>query len=93
MSGGDYSLTGGFWSFIAAVQTSGAPLLSIRLTTTNTAIVFWPSAYAGFQLQVNPNLATANWGVPAEPVQDNGSIKCIIINPATGSRFYRLKHP
>src|ERR1039458_9174365 len=36
MSGGSYSVTGGFWS-LYAVQTPVAPLLRIFLTPTNTA--------------------------------------------------------
>src|SRR3954454_23873009 len=52
MSGGNYSLTGGFWSLFA-VQMPGAPLLSIALTTTNTALVSWPSPSTGFKLQQN----------------------------------------
>src|SRR6266481_6554390 len=40
MTGGNYSLTGGFWSLFAQ-QTPGAPLLTIRLTATNTALVSW----------------------------------------------------
>src|SRR5947208_12407277 len=47
MSGGNYSLTGGFWSLFA-VQMPGAPLLSIALTTTNSALVSWPSSSTGF---------------------------------------------
>jgi hypothetical protein len=43
MSGGNYSLTGSFWSLFAAVQTPGAPVLTITLTTTNTVMVYWPS--------------------------------------------------
>src|SRR5213083_183176 len=54
MSGGNYSLTGGFWSLFA-VQTPGGPLLSITLTTTNTALVSWPSPSTGFSLQQNTN--------------------------------------
>src|ERR1035438_8471116 len=42
MTGGGYSLYGGFWA-LYAVQTPGAPLLTIELTTTNTAMVYWPS--------------------------------------------------
>ena len=38
MTGGNYSLTGAFWS-IYAVQAPGAPTLRIFLTTTNTAVV------------------------------------------------------
>src|SRR5438874_9757434 len=32
MSGGNYSLTGGFWSLLSVVQTPGLPLLSIVRT-------------------------------------------------------------
>jgi len=92
MTGGSYSLYGGFWA-LYAVQTPGAPVLSIKLTTTNTAQVYWPSPSTGYNLQVNTNLATTNWVTPAETVQDNGTIKYIIVSPPTGNRFYRLKNP
>ena len=37
--GGSYSLAGGFWGIISAIQTPGAPLLTIRLTQTNAVVV------------------------------------------------------
>jgi hypothetical protein len=92
MTGGNFSLTGGFWA-LYAVQTPGAPLLSIKLTTTNTAMVYWTSPSTGYNLQVNTNLTTTNWVTPAEGVTDDGSIKYIIVNPPVGSRYYRLKNP
>jgi hypothetical protein len=92
MTGGNYSVTGGFWA-LYAVQTTGAPLLSIRLTTTNTAQVYWTSPSIGWNLQVNTNLTSTNWVTPVESVTDNGTIKYIIINPPAGNRFYRLKNP
>lgn len=46
ISGGAYSLTGGFWSFFA-VQSPGAPDLKIFLSATNTAVVQWPSSATG----------------------------------------------
>src|ERR1035441_2557061 len=49
MTGGSYSLTGGFWA-LYAMQTPGAPVLSIKLTATNTVMVYWPSPSAGFNL-------------------------------------------
>src|SRR5258708_15100322 len=55
MRGGSYSLAGGLWGVIAAVQTPGAPLLTIALTPTNTVAVSWPSASSGFSLQQNTN--------------------------------------
>jgi hypothetical protein len=92
MSGGNYSLTGGFWALYAR-QTPGAPELGIRITAPNTVMVYWPSPSTGFEPQVNTDLATANWVTPAETVQDNGTIKYILVNPPSGNRFYRLKHP
>src|SRR5882762_3251591 len=53
MSGGNFTLDGGFWGIIAAVQTPGSPLLRIVLTTTNTAVVAWPAPSTGFALQQN----------------------------------------
>jgi hypothetical protein len=91
LTGGNYSLIGGFWS-LYAVQTPGAPVLSIKLTNS-TAMVYWSSPATGYNLQVNTNLATTNWVTPLEAVTDNGIIKYIIVNPPTGNRFYRLQNP
>jgi hypothetical protein len=43
MSGGQYTLEGGFWSILAAVQTDGAPWLTVLRTATNTVVVSWPA--------------------------------------------------
>jgi len=91
LTGGNYALTGGFWS-LYAVQTPGAPVLSIKLTN-NTAMVYWSSPATGYNLQVNTDLATTNWVTPSEAVTDNGIIKYIIVNPPAGNRFYRLQNP
>jgi hypothetical protein len=92
LSGGNFSLTGGFWA-LYALQTPGAPQLNIVLTPTNTAMVSWPSPSTGYALQQNTNLNGTNWVTPSETVNDNGVIKFIIVNPPTGNRFYRLLHP
>jgi hypothetical protein len=91
MSGGDYSLTGGFWSLNTAVPPP-PPLLGIQISG-NMVMVYWPSPSTGFNPQVNTSLATPNWVTPAETVQDNGSIKYLLVSPPAGNRFYRLKHP
>ena len=92
MTGGNYSLTGGFWA-LYAVQSSTAPLLSIKITSTNTAMVYWTSPSPGYNLQVSTSLGTPNWATPVETVQDNGTIKYIIVNPPSGNRYFRLKNP
>ncbi len=92
LTGGNFSLTGGFWSLFV-VQTPSAPLLTIKLTPTNTALVSWPSPSTGFALQQNTNLNTANWVGAPETVNDNGANRFIIVNPPAGNRFYRLFKP
>jgi hypothetical protein len=92
MSGGSYSLTGGFWA-LYAVQMPGAPLLTIFLTTTNTAVVSWSSPSSGWNPQQNSVLTSTNWITPPETINDNGTNRFIIVNPPTGNRFYRLHKP
>jgi hypothetical protein len=93
MSSGNYSLTGGFWSVVAAIQTPGAPRLTVKLTGTNTVVISWPSPSAEWTLQQNPDLNTTTWTAPSEPVTDDGTSKFIIVQPPTGNRFYRLFRP
>ncbi len=94
MRGGNFALDGGFWSLIAAVQTPGAPLLTISRTATNTIAVSWPSPSTGFQLQQNTNgVATVNWSNVPGTIQDNGTTKYLIVNPPIGNRYYRLLRP
>src|SRR5471032_1412450 len=46
MSGGNFSVTGGFWSLISVVQTLGAPALTVT-HSGNSVIVSWPSPSTG----------------------------------------------
>ena len=92
MSGGNYTLDGGFWSLVAAVQTPGAPLLTITHTSTNSVIVSWPSPSTGFGLQQNGNLANPNgWSVFGGAVSDNGTTRSVTFSPPAGNLFFRLK--
>ncbi len=90
MTGGNFSLTGGFWALFA-VQIPGAPALGIRLAATNTAMVYWPFPSTGFTLQQNTNLGTTNWVGVSETITNDGTINFIIVNPPAGNRYYRLK--
>jgi len=91
MTGGNHSLVGGFWSMIA-MQTTGAPLLSIVHTTTNTVAIFWPSPSTGWTLQQNTHsVSSVNWSNMTTGIGDDGTTKTLIVNPPTGNRFFRLK--
>ncbi len=91
MTGGNYSLVGGFWSIVAAIQTPGAPLLTVTLTSTNTVVITWPAPSTGFVLQQNNDLKTSLWGnVNATVTVVNGQNQ-VIVSPPIGNAFYRLK--
>ena len=90
MSGGQYSVTGGFWSLIAVVQTAGLPNLSIA-HSGNSVIVSWPNT-ASCTLQTNNNLASASgWNAYGGTVNTANGTNSITISPPTGNLFFRLK--
>jgi hypothetical protein len=93
MSGGPFPLVGGFWGIVATVQTPGSPLLSILNTGTNAGLVSWPSPSAGFFLQQNSDLITTNWTRANLNFADDGTTKSVIVTPASGKRFFRLRYP
>jgi hypothetical protein len=91
MSGGNYSLTGGFWSLIAVAQTPGAPTLYIA-QSGSTATVYWQNV-SGWSLQQNNNLALpANWSASGGVTTSNGT-NYLNVTPPTGNLFFRLQHP
>jgi hypothetical protein len=92
LTGGSYSLTGGFWA-LYAVQTPGAPLLRIFLTSSNTAVVAWPAPSTGFALQQNSNLVSTVWSGVTNTVNVVGSENQVIISPPAGNRYFRLFKP
>jgi len=93
MSGGNFTLDGGFWGIIGAIQTPGSPLLRVVLTTSNTVVVAWPDPSTGFSLQQNAALGTTNWASVTNAPAVIGSERQVIISPPVGNRFYRLFHP
>ena len=90
MTGGQYSLTGGFWSLISVVQTSGAPTLYIT-RSGSTVTVVWENVPV-WKLQENDNLATpGGWSVNTSWTTINGTNYLNIASP-TGNLFFRLKN-
>jgi hypothetical protein len=87
MTGGNYALTGGFWS-IYAVQTPGAPLLTITLLG-NQAIVSWSPSVTGWTLQTNANVAGPAWGNYLGPVVNNAATNQL----PHANLFFRLTKP
>jgi len=88
MSGGNYSLTGGFWALISVVQMPGAPTLYIS-HSGNTVTVYWQDV-AGWSLEQNNNLTMpANWTTSGGVTSSGGTNSLTLTNPA-GNLFFRL---
>jgi hypothetical protein len=95
MAGGAYSLTGGFWGIIAAVQTVGSPFLTISAVSAGHVTLSWSSAFTGFTPQQNPALGTTNWtavNTTTFPIIVSGTNNTVTL-PVSGNEFFRLTHP
>jgi hypothetical protein len=94
MSGGSFTLQGGFWGVVAAVQTPGAPYLTVT-RSNNAVMVSWPLAATGWVLEWTNALpqVSAPWPQLPPPYQTNGA-NLQFTEPATAAtRFYRLHKP
>jgi hypothetical protein len=91
MSGGNFTLDGGFWGVIAAVQTPGTPWLTITLNPQlSTLTVSWPLSETPWQLQATTNLLATGSIWTECSYQTNGATCCRIESPLIGNKFYRL---
>jgi hypothetical protein len=95
MTNGQYSLIGGFWGGVNVIQTPGAPLLSIERLGGNVRI-YWPLPADGFVLDRTALLGTTpaatSWSLVPFPYQTNATQISISV-PASGTNFFRLRHP
>ena len=92
MTGGAYSLTGGYWAMINVVQMPGVPKLLIVPTGPGSVTILWPDpATNSFTLQQNGNLATTNWVTSGYAITTASGTNSITLTPPTGNLFFRLK--
>lgn len=89
MSGGQYSLNGGFWGIVSAVQTPGAPLLSIQRVGGGVR-VFWPKPATDWLLDQGLTV-TGAWSQVIFPYTTNATDISVSIPAPMGNRFYRLR--
>ncbi len=98
LNSSDFTIDGGYWSIVAAIQEPGAPLLSVRLTQTNSVVISWPMTWPGFVLLENSDLNTANWVQVTTPptiavTSRTTAQKQVVVTTPIGNRFYRLRKP
>jgi len=93
MSGGNFSLVGGFWSVI---QTQVVPLLTaVRNAITGVLTISWPRPADGFLLEQASALSGTPipWTQMNPPYQTNTTHVFITVPSPSGSRYYRLRKP
>jgi len=87
MTGGTYSLTGGFWA-LYAIQTVGAPVLTIVSSGAGLATISWTPNTPGYVLQETLSLSPAIWGN-----SPSGSLNPVVVPSTLPTKFYRLFKP
>jgi hypothetical protein len=88
LSGGTYSVVGGFWALPVAVQTTGGPLLTIVPAAAAHATIAWSPSTPGFLLQEALSLSSTNWLDSA-----SGATNPVIVPASIPAKFYRLRKP
>jgi hypothetical protein len=96
MSGGSYSLVGGFWSIASAIQTPGAPRLTVtRNPSTGAVTISWPKPAEGWLLDQTSALASpatsTSWSQVSPPYSTNATDVSITVPAPAGDRYYRLR--
>jgi hypothetical protein len=92
MTGGNYSLTGGFWSLVSVVQTAGLPNLTVT-HSGNSVTISWPGTGSYTLQQNNDVAATANWTASGYSVSTSNGTNSITITSPSGNLFFRLSNP
>jgi hypothetical protein len=88
MTNGQYSVTGGFWALPTAVQTAGAPTLTISRDAPGYALVSWTPNTPGFVLEETWSLSPSNW-----TNSPSGAANPVVVPATLPSKFYRLHQP
>ena len=85
LSGGQFTLQGGFWPGMVVPSTGETPTLFIN-RSGHSVVISWSPATAGFQLEATTDVGGGVW--TAAPTGNPVTL------PITGSAaFYRLKRP
>jgi len=88
MTGGPFTLAGGFWPLPTAVQSSNAPTLFIGPAAPGWATISWTPPTPGFVLQVTPTLVPSTWANAP-----SGATNPVIVPATLPARYYRLVKP
>lgn len=87
LSGGTFTLEGGFWLGVTQVNVPGGPTLVIESLDAQVRIS-WASATAGFVLEESPAVSGGSWTTVPGGVQNP-----VVLPTGPAPRFFRLRKP
>jgi hypothetical protein len=89
LTGGHFSLTGGFWALPQLVQTPGAPTLYVTNSAPGWVTLWWaPDTGTNWVLQERPSLTSGSWiNSPSGPTNP------VTVQATLPAKFYRLHKP
>ena len=94
MTNGSFALVGGFWAAPVAVQTPGAPQLTMERLANGLVRIYWPRPAENFRLESTSTFAMPEtntfWNLIPFPYQTNAT-HIWILDSTSGSQFFRLR--
>jgi hypothetical protein len=94
MSGGNFTLQGGFWSLAVILPTPGGPRLSV-MQNGQVLKIAWAKPADGWVLESTPALSgpSTQWTQVTQTYQDDGASYSATFNAFSGRLFLRLHKP
>ena len=89
MTGGPYSVVGGYWALPIGVPTPGLPTLLIVHGAPGFATLSWSPATPGFVLQQSDSLAPSSWSDAPSGAGNPVTVSATLLP----GKFYRLRKP
>ena len=91
-TGGDYTLSGGFWPALSGQPQPSSPMLKIAwLGTEDKVRISWPVSLNGFKLEYTTNLVSGIWYPEKEVVVDTTVEHTVTVTSPGVFRCYRLR--
>ena len=91
-TGGNYTLSGGFWSTLSGQPKPESPVLKIKwLADKEKVLISWPVNLNGFKLEYTTNLLSGVWHSENEVVVDTDSEHTVAVPSPGVFRCYRLR--
>lgn len=87
MSGGGFTVTGGFWAWPLLIPGPGAPVLTIAYVNPGQAVLTWEAVVPGWMLQEAVGVNGPWLNMPG------GASSPVTAQATSPARFYRLLRP